>query len=78
MFCHLFTTIGEFWESVFNNGVYDNLGEAGLFVIRTIFLIRRIFGLCFWNWCLYEAELGCGFCMTIWVRQDCLSYEQYF
>ena len=68
----------EFGESVFNNGVYDNLGEAGLFVIRTIFLIRRIFGLFFWNWGLYGAELGCGFCMTIWVRQDCLSYEQYF
>ena len=78
MFCHLFTTIDEFGESVFKNGVYDNLGEAGLFVIRTIFLIRRIFGLCFCNWGLYGAELGCGFCMTIWVRQDCLSYEQYF
>jgi hypothetical protein len=38
MFCYLFTTMDEFGESVFN-GVYDNLGEAGLFVIRTIFLI---------------------------------------
>jgi hypothetical protein len=44
--------------------LYDNLGEAGLFVIRTIFSIRRIFGLCFWKWDLYAAELGCGFCMT--------------
>ena len=53
----------EFGESVFN-GVYDNLGEAGLFVIRTIYLIRRIFGLCFWNWGLYVVELGYDFCMT--------------
>ena len=77
MFCHVFTTIDELVRSVFNNGVYDNLGEAGLFVIRTIFSIQRIFELCFWKWGLYVAELGCGFCMTIWVRQDCLSYEQY-
>ena len=46
----------EFGESVFNNGVYDNLGEAGLFVIRTIFLIRRIFGLFFF---------GTGVCMGL-------------
>lgn len=42
----------------------DNLGEGGLFVIRTIFLTQRIFGLCFWNWGLYVAELGYDFCMT--------------
>ena len=64
MFCHVFTTIDELEESVFNNGVYDNLGEAGLFVIRTIFSIWRIFWLCFWKWDLYAAELRSGFCMT--------------
>ena len=51
----------------------DNLGEGGLFVIRTIFLTQRIFGLCFWNWGLYVAELGYDFCMTnvrMYIKKD--------